>query len=66
MISIINIWYAIIGLVSGVFITLWYLCYFSKYRLIKENTYYLKKDIIFNEKVIRLKELKKGEEDENK
>ncbi len=57
--NIIDIWYIIIGLVSGVFITLWYIYYFSKYNLIEKDTYYLKEDITFNGKVIRLKELKK-------
>jgi len=52
--SLLNIYYAGLGLLSGVFLTLWYLHYFSKFNLIRKGTYYLKKDVIIDGKLFAL------------
>ena len=41
------VWMIIIGMLTGSFLTIYYLHYFSHYNLIKKGTYYLKEKSIF-------------------
>ena len=57
--NLLNIYYRGLGILSGVFLTMFYLHYFSNFNLIKKETYYLKKDIIIDGKLYALQ---KGDE----
>ncbi len=57
--NLLNIYYMGLGILSGVFLTMFYLHYLSNFNLIRKETYYLKKDVTIDGKLYALQ---KGEE----
>ena len=49
--NLLNIYYMGLGILSGVFLTIFYLHYLSNFNLIRKGTYYLKKDVTINGKL---------------